>query len=133
MVVSVQERKACEVERCLYGKRVYRRGGGTVKQCKDIRTVPILEFLQRWNKAGFKGISFPGYDNSVTNAMPDGISDKLVRAKMRNLVKRGLVTGCPCGCRGDYAITDYGRDFLKLIEETVDNVFAEIRKEVERN
>lgn len=34
--------------------------------------------------------------------------NKVVRAKMRALVKRKLVGGCDCGCRGDFEITDAG-------------------------
>jgi hypothetical protein len=39
---------------------------------------------------------------------------KLALAKMRQLHKRELVGGCPCGCRGDWEITDKG---LALIGE----------------
>lgn len=31
-------------------------------------------------------------------AMPE----KVVRAKARKLIARGLLDGCPCGCRGDF-------------------------------
>lgn len=29
---------------------------------------------------------------------------KVVHAKLRRLLKRGLVSGCPCGCRGDWEV-----------------------------
>lgn len=29
---------------------------------------------------------------------------KVVLAKLRQLHKRGMVTGCPCGCRGDWHV-----------------------------
>ena len=45
---------------------------------------------------------------SVARAMPEGTPEKLRIAKMAILIKRGLVDGCPCGCRGDYEITDKG-------------------------
>jgi len=32
------------------------------------------------------------------------VPEKIVYAKLRRLVKRGLLTGCPCGCRGDYEV-----------------------------
>jgi len=32
----------------------------------------------------------------------------LVKAKMRKLIKRGLVNGCACGCRGDFILTEKG-------------------------
>ena len=81
-------------------------------QVKDIPTEPILHFLAdhqtEWcNWFGDK------FDNSVTHAFPDWAKGtKLVLRKMQNLQKRGLVSGCDCGCRGDYVITDSG---LKII------------------
>lgn len=39
-------------------------------------------------------------------------ADKLVRGKMRRLISRGLVDGCCCGCRGDFTLTDKGREYL---------------------
>lgn len=33
---------------------------------------------------------------------------KVMRAKARRLLDRGLMTGCACGCRGDFEITDAG-------------------------
>lgn len=77
-------------------------------QCKHIEDRPIIEFLiglnGRW--ATWFGDE---YDNSVTHAMPKGIPDKLILAKMNTLIRRGLVRGCTCGCRGDYEVTDKGR------------------------
>jgi hypothetical protein len=37
----------------------------------------------------------------------------LAWAKMNMLIRRGLVHGCPCGCRGDYELTVKGCDFIK--------------------
>ena len=31
---------------------------------------------------------------------------KVVLAKLRSMVKRGLIEGCTCGCRGDFYIAD---------------------------
>ena len=77
-------------------------------QCKDIPDAPILAFLANLNGrwANWFGDE---YDNSVTHAMPPGTPSKLVLAKMRQLIRRGAVEGCPCGCRGDFEITDKGR------------------------
>lgn len=38
---------------------------------------------------------------------------KVVAAKLAQLHKRGLLSGCPCGCRGDWELTDLGRDILR--------------------
>lgn len=33
---------------------------------------------------------------------------KVVLAKARALLKRGLLSGCGCGCRGDFTVTEKG-------------------------
>lgn len=87
-------------------------------QCKDIPELPILQFLFDqpidYNYGGRKWAFRFGdeYENSVTHAMPKGTPDKLVLAKMRQLIKKKLVDGCTCGCRGDFIITDKGIEFL---------------------
>lgn len=82
-------------------------------QCKDLSTIIILKFLAkyqgRWSTWG-EGYVMP----TVQDAMPKGTPEKLQLAKMRSLHKRELVGGCPCGCRGDWEITDKG---LELIGE----------------
>src|SRR5690349_3703343 len=32
------------------------------------------------------------------------LPDKIVLAKLRKLIRRGLITGCACGCRGDFEL-----------------------------
>lgn len=44
----------------------------------------------------------------VTDLLPEYPS-KVVHAKIRRLMTRGLLDGCPCGCRGDIELTDAGR------------------------
>lgn len=39
-----------------------------------------------------------------------GVPSKLLRAKLRRLMARGLVDGCDCGCRGDWHLTPNGWD-----------------------
>lgn len=75
-------------------------------QCKDIPTKPILEFLatkDRWCTHG-DGYSMP----TVQDVMPAGTPRKLQLAKMSSLLKKDLVEGCDCGCRGDWQITFKG-------------------------
>lgn len=38
---------------------------------------------------------------------------KVVAAKCRALVKRGLLDGCACGCRGDFVVTEAGCELLR--------------------
>lgn len=79
------------------------------KQAKDIPEKPILEYLLRhrdqwcfWN----------GNDRNVMHAMPEGTPPKVALAKMEVLIRKGLVDGCSCGCRGDFEITKAGEDVL---------------------
>lgn len=37
---------------------------------------------------------------------------KVVRAKLAALIRRGLITGCTCGCRGDFELTEAGEALL---------------------
>lgn len=80
-------------------------------QCKDIPDRPVLEFLRRLDGkwANWYGAKF---ENSVTHAMPADTPEKLVLAKMRRLIQRGLVDGCGCGCRGDFVLTEKGAALL---------------------
>ncbi len=94
-------------------------------QCKDIPDRPILEFLSRpeimdsigANWLDLNGDIGKGYPEimarSVRHAFPPDVPDKIVLGKMRQLIHRGVVDGCPCGCRGDFTITDKG---LKELE-----------------
>lgn len=77
-------------------------------QCKDIPTPPILAFVAA--AGGPCNWCFED-ERDVRKAMPGGFSlpPNLVLAKMRNLIIKGLVDGCPCGCRGDYVLTKAGR------------------------
>jgi hypothetical protein len=77
----------------------------------DIPTKPILEFLSKLDGWAYW---FEG-ESSVQNAMPKELPTNLVLAKMRNLIKSCYDDGCPCGCRGDYEITDKGREYIKSI------------------
>lgn len=36
----------------------------------------------------------------------DQLPTRLVRAKARKLIRRGLIDGCACGCRGDFSMPD---------------------------
>lgn len=45
-------------------------------------------------------------------AMHLGLDDKLIRSKAAALIVRGLLDGCPCGCRGDFELTTKGTAYL---------------------
>lgn len=85
-------------------------------QCKDIPDRPILAFLAdmpRWPQNGLRMWGNWGSRednaNTVLHAMPLGTPEKLALAKIRQMIRRGVVEGCGCGCRGDFQITDKGQ------------------------
>lgn len=45
--------------------------------------------------------------------MPPGTPEKLQLGKMRMMIRRGVVGGSPCGCRGDFVITKKRLEELK--------------------
>lgn len=74
-------------------------------QAKDIPDEPILRLLETRN-----GEWTLWWD--ITKAMPEGVPEKVVLAKMASLIRRGLVDGCACGCRGDFVLTEKGKATL---------------------
>jgi len=87
--------------------------GAVVSQCKEIPDKPIMEFLLK-HKGHWCNWYFED-DRDVRNVMPKNLaSEKLILAKMRQLMRRGLVDGCSCGCRGDFEITAKGEEWLSL-------------------
>ena len=85
-------------------------------QCKDIPNIPILEFIHSFNGKCCVAFGRETSEMSVFHAMPDGTPLNLGLAKMRQLLKRGLVQGCGCGCRGDFTITPKGIAYLNELD-----------------
>ena len=90
------------------------RDGTKPPQAKDVPELPILLFLLQRAANGERWATwYRGQENSVP--APADCPEKVLRAKMLALIRRGLVDGCPCGCRGDYRITAKGRNlFLEV-------------------
>jgi hypothetical protein len=42
---------------------------------------------------------------------------KVARAKAGQLIKRDMLTGCTCGCRGDFELAPRGLDYLAEISD----------------
>lgn len=70
-------------------------------QAKD---VPDAVFLDRPATGGTDSLF------AVRDAHPE-FPPKVLRAKMASLVRRGLIKGCACGCRGDFTINPPARQF----------------------
>jgi hypothetical protein len=97
-------------------------------QAKHVNKLPILQFLKdlngKWACIFQPDDKCPMFENSVWNVIPMDIPYKVGLAAMANLMKRGYVTGCTCGCRGDFEITKKGLEVLKANEApNVDDIF----------
>jgi hypothetical protein len=77
-------------------------------QCKNIADAPLLRFIAA--KELEKGMWVNTWDFAPPYSELPG---NLFRAKMGQLLKRGLIDGCNCGCRGDYEMTAKGREYLE--------------------
>lgn len=85
----------------------------TVRKCSDVPDWPILKFLyDRMTEGKIWCCWYSGFENSIDQAMPDSTPEKVIIKKMKRLIDRGLVSGCGCGCRGDYEITKQGVEWL---------------------
>ena len=101
--------------RCEKGNDGNHLSDAVIYQCKDVPDKPILEFLYQRRKEGKVWCCwFDGFENSIGQAMPSNTPEKTRIQKMAKLIKRGLVSGCGCGCRGDYEITEKGVEWLSL-------------------
>lgn len=73
------------------------------------------EFVaNRWDV----GAVLSGHPELVGNAIEPPIRlarQKIVLAKARRLIDRGLIEGCACGCRGDFALPDPDRPMIVLL------------------
>ena len=77
-------------------------------QCKDIQDAPLVRFVAEKQREKGYWVNVWDFDGTEYEALPDN----LFRAKMGNLIKKGYLTGCNCGCRGDYEVTVKGIVFL---------------------
>lgn len=87
-----------------------------IAQAKDIPQQALYDLIK-----GLRGVpkpyrSYPGltwYDNKTRWVMRDElcaawpeIPPKVIIAKARNMIAKGIIDGCPCGCRGDFEIIE---------------------------
>lgn len=82
-------------------------------KASDIPDELILNYLSqhqgRWTMLFGTEFSTLVKGTLIKNTIvPENTPHKVMLAKMRALCKRQLITGCDCGCRGDFEITDRG-------------------------
>lgn len=76
-----------------------------VVDCMDHPAIPKTD-----TDPGCEGRHGPASRWAVADRL--GFPREVVLAKLRSLVKRKLVTGCTCGCRGDFELTKGGEAVL---------------------
>lgn len=67
----------------------------------DIPDDTILDIVRRFNERGSWCLTYD-LEERLPQLLP-----KLILSKCRNLIKRGKMHGCPCGCRGDFYLDGY--------------------------
>lgn len=77
-------------------------------KCEDISTAEVCRIIsltqqreKRWANLSEIAAAFPG------------CPPKLLLAKLRQMVKRYYLNGCPCGCRGDFDLLSKGKQLLE--------------------
>jgi hypothetical protein len=92
-------------------------------------TIPdelVLAFIDRTSRAPypFDG-ELPDYETRWVDmydfeisAQWTGVPVADIKAKLTDMLDRDLITGCDCGCRGDFEITENGK---RLLQHTFEN------------
>lgn len=76
-------------------------------QAKDIPDQAMLQAILHDSRTN----DLPAARYRVARDHPEW-PEKVILAKCRQLLKRGLITGCVCGCRGDFHLTDKGGELI---------------------
>ena len=93
-------------------------------QCKHIPDVQMIALVRKCQRMPRTIVNYWGidkdpisfYDLSTTNfdlltEIWYNVPPKVMQAKLKKLIKRGLLDGCACGCRGDFEVTEAGLKF----------------------
>jgi hypothetical protein len=79
-------------------------------QCKDLRDVDMLLFILSTSSLKQMWVNTWDYEGLLKYSE---IPPKVFNAKLRRLIERGLLSGCACGCRGDFEVTPEGKQWLE--------------------
>lgn len=74
-------------------------------QCKDIPDQTFVDAVRRTTPVGTSWRTRWDVATELEDAIGP-VPDNLFMAKARRLMARGLIGGCPCGCRGDFHPAD---------------------------
>jgi hypothetical protein len=95
-----------------------------IDECCSLRTEPGGRYpytmATRWDVAAI----LAGHREDVGGSPRDypGVPEKVVMAKATKLDKRKLISGCGCGCRGDFEVTAKGRELQRAAREAAASV-----------
>ena len=67
----------------------------------DIQDSEILALVERRRE---NGTPFTSFD--IKDALADRFPSKVIQAKLAQMVNKGRLIGCACGCRGDFRVPD---------------------------
>lgn len=73
-----------------------------VIQAKHVLDEEILKVMRgrsRWSRSSSRW--------HFEEAIPD-VPRKVLLAKLASMIRRGIIDGCTCGCRGDFQIKEAG-------------------------
>lgn len=79
---------------------------GVRPKASDIDEVELLRNIEMWCRAN----EMWGMTSPLRRQFYPALPEAVLLAKLRRLLARGLVTGCGCGCRGDWELTSKGRE-----------------------
>lgn len=77
-------------------------------QAKDISDESVLAAIERVAKPGstdgYMGLAPSASRWDIAWQLGGDLPEKVLLAKLRTMVRRGVLEGCTCGCRGDFHI-----------------------------
>lgn len=82
------------------------------KDIPDLQMLGLIDKRQHMQQIEWKIDHLPWCHRWALYEELPGVPEKVVDAKCAALIRRGFVTGCTCGCRGDFELTEKGRDYL---------------------
>nr|WSW58474.1 hypothetical protein OG513_07700 [Streptomyces sp. NBC_00998] len=77
-----------------------------VRQCKDIPDEEFYAAIRRAPGSPYAGWRMAWDVHTELESALGPIPYNLFMAKARRLVARGKITGCACGCRGDFTVAE---------------------------
>jgi hypothetical protein len=83
--------------------------GGRRMQCKDIPNAAFLDAVRHAPGVSSRPDSWRNRCSvqRELETVVGWLPERLFLAKARGLIRRRLLQGCPCGCRGDYELPEW--------------------------